>query len=209
MVRAQARQILAQLVLLLVVHIEETYQSPTRRFHFIFNFLKDGAGVVVATHNECVEADFLAPNPRNHRSGDDEARDISHQELERKERDKRLVIRLVVHHFIIKDDHEEQHHHTQKRDKESLSEFLQTRLEIHFLVSSGHGMKDKPTNRDDCHTQPKTRRNKRIGDTIPIVDIEVFMSLAEEIKQGPRQNGGNPIDEEIQTGQSFLIHCGR
>jgi hypothetical protein len=59
-------------------------------------------------------------------------------------------------------------------------------------------MKNKPGNRNDGYSQPKTRRIERIRDTVPIIDVEVFVRLAEEIKQSPRQNGSQPIDDEIE-----------
>jgi hypothetical protein len=59
-------------------------------------------------------------------------------------------------------------------------------------------MKDEPGNRNDSHPQPKTRGIERIRDAIPIIDIEIFVCLAEEIKQRPRQNGSQPIDDEVE-----------
>jgi hypothetical protein len=59
-------------------------------------------------------------------------------------------------------------------------------------------MKDEPADGDDDHTQPKTRCIERIRDAIPIVDVKVFVRLTEEVKQGPRQNGSQPIDDEIE-----------
>jgi hypothetical protein len=70
-------------------------------------------------------------------------------------------------------------------------------------------VKDKPTDWDDDDTEPETGRGERIRDAVPIVYVKVFVSLTEEVEQRPRQNGGNPIDEEIDAGQSFLVHLGR
>ena len=200
------RQKLAQLILFLVVHIEETYHATARRLHLLLDFLIDGASIVVAAHNQRVEPDLFATDARNHRSRDDDPWNVGDQELKGKQRDKRLVIRFIGSHFIVENDDKKQNDDTQKRDKKRLSQLFQPRLLVHLLVGTRNGMEDQPTDGDDDDANPKTGRNERMGDAVPIVDVKVFVRLAEEIEQRPRQNGSNPIDDEIKRCQSFLIH---
>ena len=200
------RQELAQLVFLFVVHVEESDHTASRRLYLILDLLIDGASVVVAAHDERIEPDLLATDARNHRGSDDEPWDVGDDKLKCEQRDKRLVIRLVVSHLIIKDDDKEKDHGPQQSDKEGLTQFFQARLVVHFLIGPRHRMENQPTDGNDDYTNPKTRRHERMRDAVPIIDVKVFVRLAEEIKQSPRQNGRNPIDDEIQRCQPFLIH---
>jgi hypothetical protein len=60
-------------------------------------------------------------------------------------------------------------------------------------------MEENPTNRYQDYPNPKTLCAQRIGYPIPIINVNVFVRLTEKIKQGPGQNGSNPVDEEIQA----------
>ena len=184
-IRAETRKKFCQLVFRLVIHIKETDDSSARRLHLLLDLLEDGAGVIVTTHNQRVEPYLLAPDTIDDRCGDYEARDIDDNKLKGKQRYKRLVIRLVGRHFVVKDDHEEQHHHTQQGDEKRLAELLEARFVVHLLIGTRDSMKDEPTDGDDNDTQPKTRRDKRMGNTVPIVDVKVLVRLAEEIEKRP------------------------
>jgi hypothetical protein len=55
-------------------------------------------------------------------------------------------------------------------------------------------MENQPTDGDDEDAQPKARGDEGMRDAVPIVDIKVFVGLAEKVKQRPCQNGSNSID---------------
>jgi hypothetical protein len=67
-------------------------------------------------------------------------------------------------------------------------------------------MEDEPKNGNQNDTNPKAWGDERVCYAVPIVDIKVFVGLAEEIEQRPGKYGRDPINEEIDAGQFFLVH---